>query len=252
MAHCAPRQLGTALPSVVPKLSEVLSDPHPKVQLAARQALKEVGTGISVVLISISVAIDLESLIEDKQAYQEHASPWFVYSLSTLGCPCAGYHMIWGSEPLYAEHYAQSTARDSWGLLAWMQVGSVIRNAEVQALAPVLLAAIAEPNTKAKAALETLLNTIFVNTVDAASLALIVPVVHRGLRDRSGDAKKKAARIVGDMCELINEPKVHLPALPPLSEAHDSSPLCIIISIRPTLPSCSYPPPHFPRHSGLH
>jgi len=75
MAHCAPRQLGTALPSVVPKLSEVLSDPHPKVQLAARQALKEVGTGISVVLIPISVAIDLESLIADKQAYQEHASP---------------------------------------------------------------------------------------------------------------------------------------------------------------------------------
>ncbi len=91
---------------------------------------------------------------------------------------------------------------------AWLQVGSVVRNAEVQALAPVLLAAIAEPNTKAKAALETLLTTTFVNTVDAASLALIVPVVHRGLRDRSGDAKKKAARIVGDMCELINEPKV--------------------------------------------
>ena len=89
-----------------------------------------------------------------------------------------------------------------------MQVGSVIRNAEVQALAPVLLAAIAEPNTKAKVALDTLLTTIFASTVDAASLALIVPVVHRGLRDRSGDAKKKASRIVGDMCELINEPKV--------------------------------------------
>ena len=43
MAHCAPRQLGTALPAVVPKLSEVLSDPHPKVQSAARRALKEVG-----------------------------------------------------------------------------------------------------------------------------------------------------------------------------------------------------------------
>ncbi len=93
--------------------------------------------------------------------------------------------------------------------LLW-QVGSVIRNAEVQALAPVLLAAIAEPNAKAKAALETLLNTLFVNAVDAASLALIVPVIHRGLRDRSGDAKKKAARIVGNMCELINEPKVHM------------------------------------------
>lgn len=46
MAYCAPRQLGTALPSVVPKLSEVLSDPHPKVQSAARHALKEVSTRV--------------------------------------------------------------------------------------------------------------------------------------------------------------------------------------------------------------
>lgn len=86
----------------------------------------------------------------------------------------------------------------------------MIRNAEVQELVPALLAAIADPNTKAKPALDTLLTTEFVNAVDAASLALIVPVVHRGLRDRSGDVKKKAARIVGNMCVLINEPKVSI------------------------------------------
>lgn len=55
---------------------------------------------------------------------------------------------------------------------------------------------------------QVLLDTVFINTIDAASLALIVPVVARGLRDRSGDAKRKAARIVGNMCALINEPKV--------------------------------------------
>jgi hypothetical protein len=48
---------------------------------------------------------------------------------------------------------------------------------------------------------------VFINTIDAPSLALIVPVVHRGLRDRSGDTKKRAARTVGSMCSLVNEPK---------------------------------------------
>lgn len=42
MAYLAPQPLSTALPKVVPKLSQTLSDPHPKVQAAARQALREV------------------------------------------------------------------------------------------------------------------------------------------------------------------------------------------------------------------
>lgn len=84
----------------------------------------------------------------------------------------------------------------------------MVRNPEVQKLSPALLAAIADPNKHAKAALAALLSTVFIHAVDAASLALIVPVVHRGLRDRSGDAKKRAGRIVGTMCALINEPKV--------------------------------------------
>jgi hypothetical protein len=43
MAHCAPKQLGACLPVVVPKLGEVMSDPHPKVAAAAKTALNEVG-----------------------------------------------------------------------------------------------------------------------------------------------------------------------------------------------------------------
>lgn len=42
MAHCAPKQLGSCLPVVVPRLGEVLADPHPKVASAAKTALNEV------------------------------------------------------------------------------------------------------------------------------------------------------------------------------------------------------------------
>lgn len=87
-------------------------------------------------------------------------------------------------------------------------MGSVIRNHEIQELVPSLLAAICDPNNATRPCLDTLLSTVFINTIDAPSLALIVPVVHRGLRDRSGDTKKRAARIVGSMCTLINDPKV--------------------------------------------
>lgn len=93
-------------------------------------------------------------------------------------------------------------------------MGSVIRNPEVQNLVPALLGAIERPNDRTRDCLDTLLDTVFVNTVDAASLALIVPVLNRALRERTTEIKKKAAKIVGNMSSLINEAKDMMPYVP--------------------------------------
>lgn len=131
MAYCAPQQLSQCLPKIVPKLTEVLTDTHPKVQSAGQTALQ--------------------------------------------------------------------------------QVGSVIKNPEISALVPTLLMGLTDPNEYTKHSLDILLQTTFINSIDAPSLALLVPIVHRGLRERSADTKKKAAQIVGNMCSLVTEPKDMIP-----------------------------------------
>ncbi|XP_076949401.1 protein ILITYHIA-like isoform X2 [Bidens hawaiensis] len=131
MAYCAPQQLSQCLPRIVPKLTEVLTDTHPKVQSAGQTALQ--------------------------------------------------------------------------------QVGSVIKNPEIASLVPTLLMGLTDPNDYTKYSLDILLQTTFINSIDAPSLALLVPIVHRGLRERSSETKKKAAQIAGNMCSLVTDPNDMLP-----------------------------------------
>ena len=63
-------------------------------------------------------------------------------------------------------------------------------------------------------ALETLTQTAFVHSVDAPSLALIVPILERALRGRDGEIKKRAALIFGSLGKLIGSSSDIEPYMP--------------------------------------
>jgi hypothetical protein len=46
MAYCAPKQLSMCLPKIVPKLSETLTETHPKIRSSANEALTLIGSAI--------------------------------------------------------------------------------------------------------------------------------------------------------------------------------------------------------------
>ena len=136
MTNCAPRQLASCLPKIVPKLTEAFSDTHPKVKASAENALNQIIT--------------------------------------------------------------------------------VIRNPEVSGLSKVLLKALVDPANSTKKGLEALLSTEFLHAIDAPSLAILIPVLQRGLKDKSGTAKRQSVLIVGNLVTMCNDPKDFVPYVPTL------------------------------------
>mmetsp|Transcript_6466 Transcript_6466/g.18499 ORF Transcript_6466/g.18499 Transcript_6466/m.18499 type:complete len:2786 (-) Transcript_6466:82-8439(-) len=152
MSHLAPKQLASALPKVVPKLTEAFADTHPKVKGSAQSALDE--------------------------------------------------------------------------------ISSVIRNPEIREISPRLLKALTDPANKTLFALEALIETEFLHAIDAPSLALIVPILHRGLRDRAATTKRYGALITGNICTMINDPRDFIPYIPTLMPDLKSSLLDPIPDVR--------------------
>jgi hypothetical protein len=65
--------------------------------------------------------------------------------------------------------------------------------------------------TKTRDALEALLDCEFVHSIDAPSLALLMPILSRALRERAADIKRRASAISGNIMSMISDSKSLIP-----------------------------------------
>ena len=81
---------------------------------------------------------------------------------------------------------------------------SVIQNPDIKPIVPTLVDANANPK-KNDSALDVLMGTTFVSQVGSPTLAIIVPVLSRGLRSRDVQTKRKCCVVIDNMCRLVHD-----------------------------------------------
>jgi len=95
------------------------------------------------------------------------------------------------------------------------KVCGLIVNKDIERFIPELIKCVAKPENVAET-VHLLGATTFVSDVTGPTLAIMVPLLDRGLVERETAIKRKAAVIVDNMCKLVEDPQIVAPFLPQL------------------------------------
>jgi len=97
-------------------------------------------------------------------------------------------------------------------LEACTKLASTSGNKDIEPFVPEMMKAIMKPATIGDV-VEKLASTVFVQAVETPALAVTVPVVMRGLKDKKEPTKRKACVIIDNMVKLVPDPREVLPFL---------------------------------------
>eukprot|EP00923_Selenidium_pygospionis_P007197 GHVN01012330.1.p1 GENE.GHVN01012330.1~~GHVN01012330.1.p1 ORF type:complete len:2174 (+),score=530.43 GHVN01012330.1:886-6522(+) len=204
------------VPKVLPVLVDAFSDSALPVQAAAQTAANAVMSKLS----AHGVNQSLPQLLEKMEASNPWASRRGSVELLGATAHCAPKQLAKALPEVFPKiceslNDAHPKVKEA-AVGALKRMASVITNKEIKSLEPVLLRALIDPvPANTHEALQSLLKTIFISSVDAPSLAIIVPVVVRAMRERGSQTKKQGAMIVGSISQLVSdrsdlEPYMHL------------------------------------------
>ena len=88
-------------------------------------------------------------------------------------------------------------------------------NKDLDPFLPIVLKSLQDFN-KVPEAIEQLAGCIFVQNIEYPALAIILPILERGLKNDNTEIKRKSCVIIDNMCKLVKDPKEIYPLIPTL------------------------------------
>ncbi|KXS20890.1 hypothetical protein M427DRAFT_119444 [Gonapodya prolifera JEL478] len=209
------KQIEPYMITFIPVLLERLSDKAKTVCLAADSALKALITRLTPYATKQVLPLLLAG-IEYSQKWQTKVGALELMQSLSKTAPRQMTTAVPDLVPPLSEvmHDTKAEAKNA-GRQTMEAICELINNKDIEKFIPALIDTIANPE-KVPDTVHLLGATTFVSEVLPPTLAIMVPLLSRGLNERQTAIKRKAAVIIINMCKLVEKPQIIAPFLPRL------------------------------------
>ncbi|KAF7122110.1 hypothetical protein CNMCM5793_000065 [Aspergillus hiratsukae] len=212
----------TIAPGVEPHLVTLLvpvlaatGDKMIPVQKAAHAAALAIVQGLNANAVKALVPVILNSL-QNAQKWQEKMCALDCLNCLVESAPAQLSFRVPELIPAVSEAMWDTKADIKKAAYSTMEkVCGLIVNKDIERFIPELIKCIAKPENVPET-VHLLGATTFVSDVTGPTLAIMVPLLDRGLVERETAIKRKSAVIVDNMCKLVEDPQIVAPFLPKL------------------------------------
>jgi len=208
-----------AQPFLVPVLAKILEatgDKSKTVKDAAVEAAKAIIMAMSPYAVSSVIPALLEGLAVKAKPPQKEATLNLITIIAANAPKTVGYELVTLVSPV-AELTCDLKKEVKAAASACMTaICACTGNKDVEPFLPSVVAA-AESITNTHACVEKLAGCIFVQNVETPALAAMLPVLIRGLKDKSEEVQRTCCLIVDNMCKVVEDPAEVMPVMPKLA-----------------------------------
>jgi len=197
------------------KILEAVGDKAKPVAAAAAEAGMAIADSISpfaidAVLPSLMAGINVKAKPQTKEATLN-----IISALAAKSPKAIGYSLVTLCPPV-AELTCDIKKEVKAAALACMTaISACTGNKDLAPFLPAVVEA-ASSITNTHKCVEKLAGCIFVQNVETPALAIMLPVLSRGLNDRSEEVKRTCCLIVDNMCKVVEDPAAVVPVMPKL------------------------------------
>ncbi|CRK37663.1 hypothetical protein BN1708_007465 [Verticillium longisporum] len=201
------------LVDLLPTVLAAVGDKAAPVKTAATAAAIAIGQAISPNAVK-AILPPLKVSIIEAQKWPEKMAALDIIDILVKTAPAQLAHRVPELIPVISESMWDTKKEVKERAYKTMeQLCQLIVNRDIERFIPELIKCIAKPENVPET-VHLLGATTFVTEVQEPTLALMVPLLDRGLAERETAIKRKAAVIVDNMCKLVDDPNIVAPFLP--------------------------------------